>query len=84
MADQAAPGGEDALGRDHAVDVLGRGLAADQDDPLAPPGGLLGPVGVEDGRADRRARRGGQAGGDHLEAGLLELGVQHLVEVLGA
>ena len=36
VADQAAPGGEDALGRLHAVHVLGRRLVADQDRPARP------------------------------------------------
>ena len=37
---RARPGGEDALGHDHAVDVLGRGLDADEDHLLAPVGGV--------------------------------------------
>ena len=35
VADQAAAGGQDALGGDHAVHVLRGGLVAAQDDPLA-------------------------------------------------
>ena len=45
MADEAAAGGQDALGGDHAVDVLRRGLVAAQDDPLAALPGLGGGVG---------------------------------------
>ena len=41
VADQPAPGGEDALGGEHPVHVLGRGLAAHQDDLLAPLGRRL-------------------------------------------
>src|SRR5699024_5554453 len=44
----AAADGEDALGGDHALDVLGRGLQTDQDHLLAPGGPLLGVVGGED------------------------------------
>ena len=36
VADQAAPGGQDPLGGEHAVHVLGRGLVADQDRPARP------------------------------------------------
>ena len=52
----AAAGGEDACGRDHAVQVVGRGLAADQDDLLAVLGPLHGGGRVEDRLADGRAR----------------------------
>ena len=61
VADQAAPGGEDALGGQHAVDVLGRGLAADQDDLLAPLGRGLGIVGGQVDPAHRRPGRGARA-----------------------
>ena len=64
----AAAGGQDALGGDHAVQVVGVGLAADQDDLLAGAGPLDGRVRVEDGLADRRARGGGDAAADHARS----------------
>ena len=82
VADQAAPGGEDALGGQHAVDVLGRGLAADQDHLLAPLGRGRGVVGGEVDPAHRRPRRGAQAPGEHRVPGPGELRVEDLVEVL--
>ncbi len=66
----AAARGEDALGGDHAVQVVRVGLAADQDHLLARAGPLDGGVGVEDHLADRRARGGGDAPGDLLGAGV--------------
>ena len=46
VAGHAAPAGEDAPGGVHAVDVLGAGLGAEQDDRLAAVGAVLGLVGV--------------------------------------
>ena len=59
---------EDALGDEHAVDVVGVGLGPNEDDllGLAELGGL---VGVEDGLARGGARRGVQALGDDLDLG---------------
>jgi hypothetical protein len=75
----AAAGGEDALGGDHAVQVVRVGLAADQDDLLAGAGPLDRGVGVEDGLADGRARRGGDAPGHALGlGGLVEAGEHQL------
>src|SRR5690606_28630601 len=54
----AAAAGEDAAGGDHAGQVVGVGLAADQDDVLALGGQLGGPLGGEDGLADGGAGRG--------------------------
>ena len=61
VAHQPAPGGQDALGGQHAVDVLGRGLGADQDHLLAPAGGGRRVVGGEVGPAHRRPGRGRRA-----------------------
>ena len=47
VAHQAAAGGEDALGHLHAVDVLRRGLVADEDHLLAALGRVDGVVGGE-------------------------------------
>ena len=77
VADEAAAGGEDALGDHHPVDVLGARLAAHEDDLLAALGGGLGVVGGEVHLADGGAGRRGEALGDHL-AGAGELRVQHL------
>ena len=63
---RAALGGQDALGHGHAVEVVGGGLLADEDDLLALGGPGRGGVRVEDGLADRSARRGVQALGDSL------------------
>ena len=82
VADQAAPGGEDALGGQHPVHVLGRGLAADQHHLLAPLGRGLGVVGGQVDPADGGAGRGAEAPGQHRVARPGELGVEHLVEVL--
>lgn len=57
----SAARGEDALGGDHAVQVVGVGLAADQDDLLAGARPLDRGVRVEDGLADGGARGGGDA-----------------------
>src|SRR5207248_8990490 len=40
MADKATSSSENPFGRGHAVDVFGRGLGADEDDLLAPVGGV--------------------------------------------
>ena len=80
---EAAPGGEDALGDHHPVDVLGAGLAAHEDDLLAPVGRVGGVVGGEVHPPDRGTGRRGQALGDHLQVAAGELRVQHLVEVVG-
>ncbi len=53
VADKAAPGGEDPLRGQHAVDVLGRRLAAHEDHLLAAQGGCLGVVGGEVRRGPR-------------------------------
>ncbi len=57
----AAARSQHRLGRDHAVEVFGRGLDAHQDHLLAGLGQLLGLVGVEDDLAAGRAGRGRQA-----------------------
>ena len=61
MRGRAAAGGDDALRDRHAVEVIGRGLDANEHDALAARGPCDGIVGVEHGAADRGARRGIQA-----------------------
>ena len=56
---------EDALGRDHAVQVVGRRLGPHEDHVLAGLVARLGLVGGEVHLADRRARRRVQALGEH-------------------
>ena len=70
MRGHAAARGEDAFGGVHAVDVLRRGLDPHQDDLLAVGLELRRLVGREHDLAGRRARRGRQAGRDHLALGL--------------
>ena len=81
VAGHAAAGGEDALGRVHAVDVLRRGLDAHEDAAAL---GLLGGFRgfrVEHDLADGGTGRGRQAGGDDLALGIRVDGrVQELVE----
>ena len=60
VADQAAPGGQDAFGGEHAVHVLGRGLVAHEDHVLATGSGRSGVIGREAHGADRGAGRSGE------------------------
>ena len=64
VAGHAAARGQDAAGGVHAVDVLGAGLDAHQDDRLALLRPALRLVGVEHHRAGRRARAGRQTLGE--------------------
>ena len=82
----AAADGQDALSGLHALDVLGRGLQADQDDLLAP----LGPsLGVLSGKDDlTRGSAGGSAQSLTHDGGLLQghsvkLGMQQGVQRAG-
>ncbi len=80
----AAARGEDALGGDHAVQVVRVGLAADQDDLLAGARPLHRGVGVEDDLADRGAGRGGEAPGDLLGLGVRGEAREHQLGELAA
>ena len=84
MGCHAAAGGENAFRGMHAVDVFGAGLDPHQDD-LAPLRlQQLGFVGGEHDLAGGRARRGRQAGGDHLARGAgIDGRMQELVERAG-
>ena len=75
----AAADGEDALGSLHALDILGRGLQADQDHLLAPGGPLLGVLSGEDDLAGGGAGGGGQSRADDGSL-LQDLGVKLGVE----
>jgi hypothetical protein len=78
----AAVRGEDPLRVDETVDVVGRGLPADEDHRLARVAELLCSVRVEDDLAAGRAGRGVQAGGDDLDLGArIDHRVQQLVEL---
>ena len=61
-----AAGGQDAVGGDHAFQVVRVGLLADQHDLLAAFGPRLRGRRIEDRPADRRARRGGHPLGQQL------------------
>ncbi|CAM5529829.1 hypothetical protein SNARM312S_07686 [Streptomyces narbonensis] len=80
----AAARGEDALGGDHAVQVVRVGLASDQDDLLAGAGPLDRGVRVEDGLADGGARGGGDAAPDLLDLRVLVELREHELRELGA
>ena len=85
VAHETAARREDALGRDHAVQVVGRRLRPHEDHRARPRSWRrLGVVGGEVHLADRRARRRVQALGEHvvLRVGV-ELRVQQLVELRG-
>jgi len=82
----AALGGKDALGGDHAAEVFRRGFVADEQDFLTLLRGRGGAVGVEVDFARGRAGTGGQTTGDGL--GLLYLRHvedrrEELVELVG-
>ncbi len=81
---QAAARRQDALGRDHAVQVVGRRLGSHEDHTFAGGGVRFRVVRGEVDLAHRRARRRVQALGEHVELRRgVELRVQHLVELCG-
>ena len=84
MRGRAAAGRDDALGHGHPVEVVRRGLDADEDDLLAALDPLDRLVGVEHGPSDGRAGRGVEAVDDLrrlLEGGRVERRSQELVDV---
>ena len=86
VAGHAAAHGEDALGHEHAAQVLRRGLDADEDDFLLLVGPGFGVVGLEDDLAGGCAGACGKALGDYLgtlEGVLVEDGVEEFVELVG-
>ncbi len=79
----AAVRGHDALRLQEPVDVVGRGLPADQDDLLAREAAALGGVGVEDGGTRGCAGRGVQAARERLVGGAgIDPRVQQRVELV--
>ena len=81
---RAATGRQDALGDRHAVEVVGRGLLADEDDLLTATDPFDGIVGGEDGLSDGGTGRGVEALGDPgrcLPGVRLELGTEQLVDL---
>ena len=60
----AAAGGKNAFGRDHATKIFGRRFDADEQHLFALVGGLGRAVGVEVNLAGGRAGTGGEAAGD--------------------
>ncbi|OPZ91222.1 MAG: hypothetical protein BWY73_01146 [candidate division TA06 bacterium ADurb.Bin417] len=86
VAGHAAPAGKNAGRGPHALDVLGVGLLADQQDRLALPGPFDRVGGGEDDLAHRSARTGRQPLGQRL-VGLLGGGIddrmQQLVQLAG-
>ncbi len=80
----AAAAGEDALRGDHAAQVVGVGLLADQDHVLAALGPLDRRVGVEDRLAHGSAGGGVHAGGDQGALGRLVEAGEHQLGELGA
>ena len=85
VAGTAASGGQDALGDGHALDILGAGEVADEEDG-AVLGVLLDFLGGEVHRAAAGAGAGGQAGGHgggSLQGSLVKAGVQQGVDGVG-
>ncbi len=80
----AAAGGQDALGGDHAVEVVGVGLPPDEDDLLARPRPLDGGVRVEDGLAHGRTGRSGDAAAQQHACGTVVEAREHQLRELGA
>ncbi len=80
----AAAGGDDGLCGHHAVEVVGIGLVAHQDDRLALAGQACGPVGVEGDPARGGAGRSRQADGQDGWCGRrIDDGMQQLLHVIG-
>ena len=79
MARHAAPRSENTARSMHPVDVLGAGLAADQNHRFPVRGRLLSGVGGEDDPAGRRAGRSRQAACDHVAVGI---GIERRMEEL--
>src|SRR5205085_6571725 len=84
VAGLATAAGEDALGRDHAGQVVGVGLAAYQDDVLALCRLLGGAVAVEDDLADGGTRTRVDALGDLLLLRAVVAARAHALRELGA
>ncbi len=81
----AAASGEDSLGVDHADDVLGGGLGADEDDFLASIMPFFALIGIEDNGAGSGTRGSGKAfdnGVMGLEVGGVKGRVEQVVELL--
>jgi hypothetical protein len=81
----AAFGGEDAVGSDHAAKVLGL-VSLRTSSTRSPFGGGGGAIGVEVDLAGSGARAGGQTGGDELwplHFGDIEDGREELIELIG-
>ncbi len=66
MRRHASTGGQDGLGRDHAVEVLRRCFDADKDDSFTLVTTQFGFVSVEDDRPGRSAGAGGEARGNDI------------------
>ncbi len=78
----AAAAGQDPLGREKAVNILGLGLLPDQQDLLPLPSLGLGPVGIQHDLAGGGAGGGGDAGGQGLEFDVgIDLGMEELLQV---
>ena len=79
MRGHAAAGRQDAGCTDEAVDVVRRGLQADEDHVFARSAALLGRIRVEHDRSRRRAGRCVQPAGSDLDR---RVGIDHRVEQL--
>ncbi len=75
--------GEHPLGLDDAVDVVGGGLPAHQDDLLAAGTSHLGGIRIEDHLAHGGSGRSGEPSGDDVVAGIgIQAGMEQLVQLL--
>ena len=83
MGGHAAAAGQNALGGDDAVYVVGARSPGDQNDLLAPGSQLIGPVGVEDADARAAPGRGGAGPSPARQLGLrVDAAVQELIDLL--
>ena len=79
---RAARARQDALGRDHAVVVVGRRLPSHEDHALPRLAPRLGLVGREDDRAGRGAGRGVEPGRDRGRARRVDPALEQLLEAV--
>ena len=84
MAGHSPPFGENARGGNHAVKVVGIGLAPHEDNRVTILGVLHGTVGIKDHPAHGSSRRGGKPRRQNIDWGSgVDSRVEQLVELIG-